>query len=494
MALITGDGTEVSGALGVAAGERPAFLPAGDIATSTPGRPRYCLGLSDRRALLVTGDLLALAAALSLWLLVRPGAAHAAPQVTWCAALVGIWLFVAAVTDAYDLRTAARRPGSIIRACRAAAVSVGLCLVGPVVSAPLVATGRAALALALSWTLFLIGWRAAYAWLACRPELRTRVLVVGAGSVGKAIVEAIRGLGGAYEVVGVVDRGTERLGSTVGGAPVLGVFDDLSRILERRHVDEVVLADLSYLQGGALSLALNALDGGISVARAADVYEVIARRTLVSSADQCWLDVLPHGATSGLVHTLYRRALDLAFAVPGALALALILPFAALAIRLDSPGPIFYSQERVGKHGRRFRIAKLRSMYQDAEAPGEAIWARPGDRRITRVGKVLRKTRLDELPQLLSILRGDMSLVGPRPERPEFVGLLERRIPCYRARLAVRPGLTGWAQVMYRYGSTVEDARVKLEYDLYYIRHQSPLLDALTLVKTVGIVLRCKGT
>jgi lipopolysaccharide/colanic/teichoic acid biosynthesis glycosyltransferase len=170
--------------------------------------------------------------------------------------------------------------------------------------------------------------------------------------------------------------------------------------------------------------------------------------------------------------------------------LAPLLLLLALAIVLDSAGPPLYSQERVGRFGRRFRLFKLRTMVREAEADGQAVWACYADPRVTRVGAVLRRFHLDELPQLWNVLRGEMSLIGPRPERPEFVLLLAAAIPGYAARHAVRPGLTGWAQVSYHYGGSVADAAAKLEYDLHYIHHRSLCLDAIILLRTLGVVLR----
>ena len=173
-----------------------------------------------------------------------------------------------------------------------------------------------------------------------------------------------------------------------------------------------------------------------------------------------------------------------------ALSLALRRPclIAALLVKLESPGPVLYMQERVGLNNMTFRIIKFRSMHADAEANGP-VWAHEGDSRVTRVGRWIRKLRIDELPQLLNIIRGEMSLIGPRPERPVFIKQLEQRIPYYSERHLVKPGLTGWAQVRYPYGASLEDAREKHQYDLYYIKNQSPMLDALILLETVRIVL-----
>jgi lipopolysaccharide/colanic/teichoic acid biosynthesis glycosyltransferase len=172
---------------------------------------------------------------------------------------------------------------------------------------------------------------------------------------------------------------------------------------------------------------------------------------------------------------------------------ALILPFLALLIRLDSRGGIFYDQVRTGRNGRPFRIIKFRTMIQDAEKLTGAVFSHEGDPRVTRVGRIMRKARLDELPQLLNVLKGEMSIVGPRPERPEHIDRLTEKIPFYRTRLVIRPGVTGWAQVQYAYGADDEDAEVKLEYDLYYIRHQSLALDVQIMIRTAGKMLRMSG-
>ncbi|RYE18053.1 MAG: sugar transferase, partial [Sphingobacteriaceae bacterium] len=191
-------------------------------------------------------------------------------------------------------------------------------------------------------------------------------------------------------------------------------------------------------------------------------------------------------------YLVLQRGFDILGALVGCVLLALVIPWVWLANCIGSPGPLFYCQERVGKGGRPFQIVKFRSMRTDAEKFG-AVWAQENDPRITPVGRLLRGSRLDEMPQFWNILRGDMSLIGPRPERPHFVSQLTREIPFYRVRHAVKPGLTGWAQVRYRYGASVEDSLVKLQYDLFYIKRQSLLLDAEVVFKTIPIILGFKG-
>jgi exopolysaccharide biosynthesis polyprenyl glycosylphosphotransferase len=195
----------------------------------------------------------------------------------------------------------------------------------------------------------------------------------------------------------------------------------------------------------------------------------------------------------GLLMAGVRRGLDVVTAL---MLLVLTLPLmllTALAIRLDSPGPVFYRQERVGKDGRVFTLYKFRSMRVDAEAGGAPRWASRDDPRATRVGRIIRLTRIDEIPQALNVLRGDMALVGPRPERPQFVERLASEIPHFHERHVVRPGITGWAQVNYPYGASVEDARAKLSYDIYYLRRRSLLLDLLILIATLRVILFQEG-
>jgi len=190
----------------------------------------------------------------------------------------------------------------------------------------------------------------------------------------------------------------------------------------------------------------------------------------------------------------FHKVMDITFGLLGMMGLLLILPVLALLIYLDSPGPIFYSQERVGYQRKKFRMYKFRSMCVNAENTGSATWASKGDARVTRVGRFLRAVHLDELPQVLNILRGEMSLIGPRPEREEYVLELEKANPAYRHRLTVKPGLTGWSQVNYGYGCTSEDELEKLKYDLYYIKHQSFKLDIVIILKTGVEVVLCHGT
>lgn len=224
-----------------------------------------------------------------------------------------------------------------------------------------------------------------------------------------------------------------------------------------------------------------------------DETEPITVLPFLSEDEQHDTDMLISASRPTFVYLFWQKTLDLLFVFCSILLLILIMPGIALLITLDSPGPVFYSQERIGYGGKKFRMYKFRSMHANAEISGEAVWATQQDSRVTRVGRFMRAMHLDELPQALNILRGEMSLIGPRPEREAFLKELEEHLPLYQHRLRVKPGLTGWAQVNYPYANSIEDSRKKLEYDLYYIKHQTIRLDMLILLKTLKEVFLRHG-
>jgi sugar transferase (PEP-CTERM system associated) len=273
---------------------------------------------------------------------------------------------------------------------------------------------------------------------------------------------------------------------------VLGSAVDIDRIIATRHVDRIVVGMTNRRGRLPIEQLLRAKMSGVRVEDATTTYERLTGKILLDDLKPSWL-IFSDGFRASRVTRAVKRMLDLAFSILLAIASAPFMILTALAIRLDSAGPTLYSQERVGENGGVFKIYKFRSMRTDAEMAGQPVWARDNDDRITRVGRFIRKTRLDELPQLWNVMRGDMSFVGPRPERPFFVEQLAREIPFYLQRHAVKPGLTGWAQVKYRYGSTVEDAMEKLRYDLYYIKHMSIVFDLTIVLDTVKVILFGKG-
>jgi len=280
------------------------------------------------------------------------------------------------------------------------------------------------------------------------------------------------------------------------GLPSLGEVGQLVCLARQHGVDEIILA----LGNGHAPSAevhealLDCRELGLQVNSLETIYERLTARVPAEYSQRDTHLVLgPAEGPGGRVYLAVKRVVDLALALIGLAALALIIPWVALANARWSPGPLFYRQRRVGKGGRSFVIYKFRSMIPDAEKYTGAVWCEEEDPRITHVGRWLRKTRLDEMPQLINVLRGEMSIVGPRPERPRFVGQLTRTLPLYRVRHTVKPGVTGWAQIRYRYGNSVEDARVKLEYDLYYVKHANLFLDLLIVLQTPRVVSRLRG-
>jgi sugar transferase (PEP-CTERM system associated) len=339
-----------------------------------------------------------------------------------------------------------------------------------------------------------IGWRLVFDWLSSRVGPSERLLLVGtspgAVELARELHELRRQLG--VEIVGFVDPDPSRVGSAVFNPGVIGTIDAIPSIVRDRQVDRVVVS-LSDARGKLpmdqlLEMKLN----GVSFDHLASVYEEYTGKIAVENLRPSWL-IFSSGFRQSAWLASAKRVLDLVASMIGIVLAAPLMILVAAGVRLTSAGPALYHQERVGLRGRIFTVHKFRSMRVDAELNTGAIWASADDPRITPIGRFLRRARLDELPQLWNVLRGDMSFVGPRPERPEFVRQLTEEIPFYGQRHVVRPGLTGWAQVRYTYGASVEDALMKLQYDLYYIKNLSLALDLYIIFSTIKTVVLRRG-
>jgi sugar transferase (PEP-CTERM system associated) len=335
-------------------------------------------------------------------------------------------------------------------------------------------------------TFALLGWRAAYSWLLQQKLFRERVYVLGTGD------RALRVLDGLQKRS---ELGIEVVGWT-GGIEVEvtreSVGTHLLDLVRENKVHRVIVAMPDRRGTLPVEELLNLRLEGVRVEEATSWLEKIYGRIEVEHLYPSWL-IFAEGFRFSRFFRLVRRALNFTVALVGLIFSLPLLPFIMLAIRADSPGPILYRQKRVGRGGKTFLCYKFRTMREDAEADTGATWATDNDPRITRVGKFLRSSRLDEIPQLWCVLKGDMHFVGPRPERPEFVEWLSREVPYYGVRHTVRPGITGWAQVQYKYGNTLEDAREKLQYDLFYIKNASVGLDFWIVFQTIKIVLLGRG-
>lgn len=479
-------------------------------------RPRLSLAISERRVLLISGDILMLGFAdlLALWgwSFMRPDIRFTLEYIlrvgTWPFALACTWLVLASLSGVYDLRIAGR-VWSVGKRLVATTLALGLLyLLFFFISTTRNAPGDPLAG--IPWALprvipffFLLGtlvltlvWRSFYALVLTGVSFRRRALVLGAGWAGRTIVGALAThLQNDYEIAGFVDDDPDKQRLSFLHIPVLGTSEDLPRLIVEHKIDELILAVTHGMGSQMFSAAMTCYEHGVDLMPMPLLYETATGRVPVEHIDSQWYVSLPTYVVSKtrLVNVV-QRLMDLVFAIiVGSLILPLF-PFIALMLYLDSPGPVFYSQTRTGKNGRLFRIYKFRSMIPNAEASGEAVWAKENDPRVTRFGKLMRKTRIDELPQIWNVLKGDMSLIGPRPERPELIAELEQEIPFYRTRLVIKPGLTGWAQVQYKYGNSKEDTLVKLQYDLYYIRNRSLWLNLSILFKTIGVVLRLQGT
>jgi exopolysaccharide biosynthesis polyprenyl glycosylphosphotransferase len=335
-------------------------------------------------------------------------------------------------------------------------------------------------------------WRFMYAEIKHLPRFHTRAVIVGVNSAGETVaLELQQSRSADITVLGYIGENIDEQSSQ--GAPILGDGSALRYLTYHGLIDMVIIA-LEYGKNpGLLKDATDAAQFGISVLPMSVVYENSTGKIPVEHVGDQWYTALQSEQIVSPFYLAWKKALDLAFSVCCLLILCPLLPIIALLIYLDSPGPIFYSQERVGFRGKVFHIYKFRTMRPDAEKEGRAMWAAAADQRITRIGRIMRATHFDEIPQLFNILRGDMSLIGPRPERAAFVSELEKTVPFYGHRLAVKPGLTGWAQVKYRYGRSDNDSMIKLQYDLYYIKRQSFMLDLFIILKTVEEVLSLRG-
>ena len=396
-------------------------------------------------------------------------------------------------SDLYDFRVILDRRALFVRSLHALGAA-SLILAAIYFWFPDLVVGRGVFMLSAGLVITVVlGWRIAFEWLSGRAGPRERLLLVGTGDSAVRLARELyqrKDLG--VEIVGFIDPDPSRVGATIFNPGVVGTVEDIPTVARALSVDRVVVS-LGDARGKLpMDKLLEMRLDGMAFDHLASVYEQYTGKIAVENLRPSWL-IFSSGYRKPRLLRITKQALDMLAASLGLTLSAPLMLIVAAAIKLSSRGPVFYHQQRVGQHGKVFVIHKFRSMKVDAEQSTGAVWARSDDKRVTPVGPLLRRTRLDELPQLWNVLCGDMSLVGPRPERPEFVASLTREIPFYGQRHIVKPGITGWAQVSYTYGASVEDALEKLQYDLFYIKNMSPALDLFVLIKTIKTVLVAKG-
>ena len=469
------------------------------------------LGNAEQRALLVFGDLLAsviaLASSLLIWreyswrVLLATGITEGRAEKifsiniqAWVYFLPLIWLLL--LIELYEPLIAANRR----KTERGIVIAAGIGLIGYALvfitlvnpsSLPRIVIGAfLLLAALLTWI-----WRLAYIRLYTSQGLARRILIVGAGKAGVTLSKAYQELfPKPFLLVGFLDDDPNKIGTKVEGFQVLGSNSNLLKIIEEKNISDIVVAITGAMLGSTFQTILDAQESGVAVTRMPTMYEEITGRVPIHHLESDWLirSFVDETRVSSF-YELGKRLIDLVGSVVGITIFLLTLPLISLAVVLETGFPVFYGQDRLGRGGKTFTIYKFRTMFQDAEADGEAKLAQKDDPRITRVGNILRKTRLDEFPQFFNVLRGEMSLAGPRAEREKFVVHFQKEIPFYRARLLVKPGISGWAQITQGYASSTFDTGIKLEYDLYYIKHRTIGMDLTILLRTFGTVFGFKG-
>jgi sugar transferase (PEP-CTERM system associated) len=409
--------------------------------------------------------------------------------------VVGVCQLCLYYADLYELRGLASFRDLLVRLLQALGAT-SLILAGIYYWSPDWIIGRGVFLISVVFIVSLVvSWRAAFAWLTHRVAPRERLLLVGTSA---AAIELARELFArrqelGVDIVGFIDPDPERLGAPILNPGVVGAIDDIPLLVSRLNVDRVVVSLADARGKLPMDKLLDIrLESGVTFDHLASVYEEYTGKIAVENLRPSWL-IFSEGFRKTRILLATKRAVDLVVSAVGAVIATPIMLLVALAVRCTSQGPVFYHQRRVGWHGHVFTVHKFRTMKVDAERHTGPMWSTANDDRITSIGRCLRRTRLDELPQLWNVLMGEMSLVGPRPERPEFVSELTEKIQFYGQRHVLKPGLTGWAQVRYTYGASVEDAIEKLQYDLYYIKNLSIALDVVIMLETIKTVVLRRG-
>ena len=345
--------------------------------------------------------------------------------------------------------------------------------------------------LSLASCFLILLWRIMFYKCIHNININHRILFLGTDELSKMVVKEILAEDNPrFKVVGLLGNDQSVVGKSLVNPKFLGMIKDLKYIIKKEKVGKLIISRSQGMRELPAQDLIECKFNGIQILELHTFYEQLKGKILLNGLRPSWLIF-----TDGFKKTylLWKRIIDILISVICLLLTFPIILFSALLIKLESPGPIFYMQERVGENGYTFKLIKFRSMKEDAEKFIGPVWARENDPRMTRIGKFMRKLHIDEIPQMINVLRGDMSFVGPRPERPFFVKKFKKILPYYDNRTSVKPGITGWAAVKYGYGASVSDALEKLQYDLYYIKNMSLFLDLIIILKTVSIIIERKG-
>jgi sugar transferase (PEP-CTERM system associated) len=455
---------------------------------------------TDRTVVLVLADVVSVITGILCSLLIRLGSAGTLDQLNEQAGWLKIslatvvWILSLYLHDLYDYKIVSRRDELTFRMLQAVGTSwITLAVIYYLFPKFQIGPGTALYSIAISLFL-LLTIRLLLYFVLGHPLMGEKILIVGDGAeeidtIRAATMQRTAG----YRIVGFLGDGHHACNSEFQTVPRLGPVSELENVVHSENIDRIVVGLRQRREVVPVEALLRLrLDGNVSIDECSSFYERVAKKVNLDMLRPSWLIFSEHSRNTNL-KLAFRDFVHRLLALIGLIVSVPIAVLAAILIKIDSPGPIFYTQERVGKNDRTFVVIKFRSMRCDAEAGGTPVWSSVDDERVTFVGKIIRKIRVDEIPQFWNILKGEMKFVGPRPERPHFVKQLGQSIPFYEHRHLVAPGLTGWAQVKYPYGSSLEDARQKLEYDLYYIKNQTLILDMLIVLQTFKIILLGRG-
>ncbi|MFQ5943859.1 MAG: sugar transferase, partial [Anaerolineales bacterium] len=416
-------------------------------------------------------------------------------RAAWFVFLPLIWLFLLLLTNLYDVQQAASWRVTVRQILLAAFGGSVIYLIVFFISEPGSLPRLGVLYFLIIVTVLTLSWRWIYIRVLTRSSFMQRTLIVGAGESGLTMEEVVRDSNPVpFQIVGFVDDDEAKSDISLAGSRMLGASGDLLRLVKQQDISDIIVAINGPMNGEMFQVLLDAQEQGVQITRMPVAYEQLLGRLPIRHLESDWIlrsfvDELQIPAT----YLIFKRFADIAGGALGTLLYLVIYPLVALGILLDSGRPIMYRQVRHGKGGAEYGLLKFRTMVRDAEQPGTAHWAQEQDPRTTRFGRFLRRAHIDEFPQFWNVLKGEMSIIGPRPERPELIQELELEIPFYRARLLVKPGITGWAQVNYGKGASIHGSAEKLEFDLYYIKHRGLLLDLWILLRTIGQVIGFRG-
>ena len=453
--------------------------------------------ISKRLILLIFGDLLIVNGSIFLSAILRLGVSAGWGYIQsnpWSFILTGlIYIMVFFSTELYDIRKDFKSIGNVMAITLASTSAFVITTLLFYMNWSL-RIGRGVFILnGVLITLFIIGWRILYSYLLEQPIFKRNVLIVGAGWAGKTILQEINRLQkSGLRTVGFIDDDPQKKGKLIDGVPVLGDRYTIDKVIRKKGVDLIVAAITHEKHADLIKALINCSWKGIDIVDMPAIYEQLTGKIPFKHINNMWMLHIAIGKPK-LYSRLIKPILEAIIASILFILLIPVMVVLAIVIKCDSRGRIFYTQERIGKDGRKFTIMKFRTMVENAESVTGAVYAADNDPRITKIGRFLRKWRLDEIPQLVNVIKGDMGLIGPRPEREVFIREFEEKIPFYTQRLLVRPGLTGWAQVKFPYASSIEQTEEKLQYDLYYIKNMSFILDFVVFLKTIRVVLFGKG-